>query len=990
MPAKIEKFLEDLFNLFAYKVVLSLVFLIFLFIYFNRYINCLISQYLLVPVKFNYPLLDYVLAILLFVAIIKMYKKIFVDKYFANLNEILVSGAIVFLVEFYREGDFSFEYLKASYGVPYIYFIYIPALFFLLFIFFKWLSFFFQSKTEENSNTYLDDNPIEDPIKDELDYQPIVRKIKEILLNNNYEKSFSIGLVGAWGNGKSSVFKMVNGQITPQKSFIDKAKVYFRDKSIYPIVINFLPYLNHKEEDIISEFFTELSSNLKKYDGVLSEHILNYSEKITNLYKEQNIRDFFKSPSKSSDIPTGVLYVQINEILRKLNKKIIVFIDDLDRLNENEILQVLKLIRNTADFTNIIFLVAMDKDYVVNRLKADDKILDAKYIDKFFQLEIYLPEIPSEKIKEIFINQLLKSPLAANNMFEIELRDALKSKYNLFDEYIKNLRDVKRIINQLIFDYPFFANEIDLKDLMNFIYFKLKFPKAIKSLNDGRNDFLNLNTTVGTGYYELKKKDKDAGSKTITSNIFNVISASKNNVSIGDYIVYDMFKIGDIFPNDYLKIDDSDLVLFIKTLVCLFGDVNQVETTKSIKFENNFRKLMQQKYLETDLLESEFVELFSDAEEKLKQHINDLFSNKKLNQVLTRFEYFNIEDKVNLEKAILILSLIYDSGENFNINSFNVTKLLNEFVKKIVIIDNENNIANWLLEFILPKLSTKNQLLLITELWADVENSKLILDRQSFDDEVVRLFEQYLIDNKETEISPTDYTVYQLYHSAKKINNLKEKLKELFIGYWDTHNIELLCCQITDMGRFTVSTFKISDTAEEFFGSKDDFIRFVNDTNNQTSEIKEFLKLYELMSITNHKYEVLFEFKCSVKMLEKIKTIKELPGRSGFNDMEDVCQVFLETNSQKIVETIVNNHDLKYKYDISYFNHDSLYFLVANIKSITKDVVISFFQDVSNVQSSGESPKEIIRKEAFKFEEFYKRGDDYIKLKSCKPESILK
>lgn len=47
-----------------------------------------------------------------------------------------------------------------------------------------------------------------------------------------------------------------------------------------------------------------------------------------------------------------------------------VVIDDLDRLEGTELMAVLKLIRITANFKNLIFIVAYDKGFVANALKG--------------------------------------------------------------------------------------------------------------------------------------------------------------------------------------------------------------------------------------------------------------------------------------------------------------------------------------------------------------------------------------------------------------------------------------------------------------------------------------------------------------------------------------------------------------------------------------------------------------------------------------------
>lgn len=66
-----------------------------------------------------------------------------------------------------------------------------------------------------------------------------------------------------------------------------------------------------------------------------------------------------------------------NNITKKLAKsklKYIVFIDDIDRLNNKEIKLLMQLIKAVGDFPNIIYVLAFDRDIVANALNDEQKI----------------------------------------------------------------------------------------------------------------------------------------------------------------------------------------------------------------------------------------------------------------------------------------------------------------------------------------------------------------------------------------------------------------------------------------------------------------------------------------------------------------------------------------------------------------------------------------------------------------------------------------
>ncbi|WP_349663712.1 hypothetical protein IZU89_15125 [Cellulophaga lytica] len=82
------------------------------------------------------------------------------------------------------------------------------------------------------------------------------------------------------GNGKSSLISLI------EKEF----EALPLEETLH---LKFLPYLNHNENDIISEFFIQLSSEVNKYSGKLSNQIIDYSDKILKIYKDKSIKDFF-------------------------------------------------------------------------------------------------------------------------------------------------------------------------------------------------------------------------------------------------------------------------------------------------------------------------------------------------------------------------------------------------------------------------------------------------------------------------------------------------------------------------------------------------------------------------------------------------------------------------------------------------------------------------------------------------------------------------
>lgn len=998
---KIENLVESLYKTLTHRRIIFLIIIVLFFFFFQSKIENFIESYLLMPRNFfNFGINLFLIACSIYFSVFFIFK-VMRDKYIPSYNELIfcVLSVLIYHYFSFETKRLSWEFVPLNFTLfhfKYIYLLIIPIYIFLSLLF---LRFFYSIfiKQPKVSNDYLDDAPIDKIENDELEYETIVNKLTDVLKNKNTQKSFTIGLVGPWGNGKSSIINLVINQLQPKKGFLK----LFKESDI--IVINFLPYLNHKEEDIISEFFTSLSNALYKYNGKLSNQILEYSRRLTSFYKEKNLMELIDKKSfKSSDIPSKNLYDEINIRLKEVGKKIIVFVDDLDRLNESEILQVLKLIRNTADFNNTIFVVAMDKDYVINRLKANNEILDSKFIDKFFQLEIYLPEIETTILRNYFVKELLKSKLISISNFENRLSTALDNKYNLFDLYVKNFRDVKRIINQISFEYPFFESELDLKDFMNFVYFKLKFPKLIKILNDNRNTLLAIDGSKKC--YFLPKIKPTTKNTDVTDKLKQGFIVIDKFININKYQIHEDLNLQNQTVNDIINIDKEDYDLLIKTLVCLFGEENLIENNQSIKFENNFRKLMQQKFLSTDLRESEFQMLFEnlkiDQNSKTSDNlpydlIEKIYDEKKVSELLKRFDYSNTEDVEEVKWSILIIGILYEKRVDYDVNERQVLALLDKFVNKRIELNvgRSAGVGNWIVNNLFKViLSIENRLLLYGEVWKTKNFGNLWdIKEEYLADMAVEDFEEYLNEIDVQSLAVNDYSIYKVFHGIKNIGLANIKLKNIFIDFWETQDIEFLCMQMTDLNSFSLSSFKLSETSAEIFGSFDEFITFVESLKANSKNITEFLELYKLLQIAGFSKEIIFEFKKSSKMIKKIELIEESMSKNSLNEDNDRREVFFESNDKELIDKIFSNEMMKVKYIMSSVVYNEKYYLIVNFSKNEEEEIIflGFVQGIiRNIfpntpwQLQGNN----IPMKLKDLSKSFKREDKYFKIISIKPE----
>lgn len=222
--------------------------------------------------------------------------------------------------------------------------------------------------------------------------------------------------------------------------FEDKKQVLKSDIEF----IEFNPWNYQKDEkSIIENFFKVLSSkidisNKAKYKNMNA--LLRYASclldfDLEKVECEENISELKK---------------YICEELKKGNKKYVVMIDDLDRIQPQEALVVFKAVKLLADFPNVIYFLAYDKEHLTNH----QFLQNSNYIQKIIQLEKSVPVIPAAKLKEIFFKRIIQ---IIKNLGDADKAELIKVYDGAINKLIKNIRDINRFDN--CFSLSFIANK---------------------------------------------------------------------------------------------------------------------------------------------------------------------------------------------------------------------------------------------------------------------------------------------------------------------------------------------------------------------------------------------------------------------------------------------------------------------------------------------------------------------------------------------------
>lgn len=235
------------------------------------------------------------------------------------------------------------------------------------------------------------------------------------------------------------------------------------------VEIHFSPWNCTSKDQLLEEYLKLLSNQLNFVIPNIAPKLLQYANIVTGIDLCGYLGNFFTK----KDIST--LKNEIEEILYQTDKKIIVVIDDFDRIQGEEIFNLLKLIGIIANFPNIVNIVAYDKKYICDNLNTYFNSNNAeKYIQKIIPFEFPLPQISHTKMQELF-NVEFKEIIDNTIYNELGLNDNFS---NTIGGYLKNIRDLKQLLSAFEFHYKTFKHQginINITDLL--------FITAIKTFN---------------------------------------------------------------------------------------------------------------------------------------------------------------------------------------------------------------------------------------------------------------------------------------------------------------------------------------------------------------------------------------------------------------------------------------------------------------------------------------------------------------------------
>ena len=376
-----------------------------------------------------------------------------------------------------------------------------------------------------------DDVPKFNPwTEDRLGFSEFAKLLSRVIVSVSAPNGYVIGIQGKWGSGKSTALNFVT-------AYLNKHNEDLQGHEPKVEVVNFRPWMVSGHQDVVAAFFKVLSEELGPKDK--GNWLKQRRKRIGDLSKDatNNLVDLVAKMGVAVDHTGGIAskvggtavkvgvaklidrfladpslqatYDELKDKLRSSGRKFLVLIDDIDRLNDDEVRSIMQMVKTVGQLPNIIYLLSYDREIIWNALDGDRLRVGPRFAEKIVQQEIDLPR-PSKSDLLTLLDSELESVLGSGE-------ESVRWAYIVRDgvtRWIRAPRDIVRLANAVKFSWLALRGEIDSQDLLAMEGLRLFDETAFNWARDNR-DFL-----FNDGFYQLADEEAKASvGQTLVSSL---------------------------------------------------------------------------------------------------------------------------------------------------------------------------------------------------------------------------------------------------------------------------------------------------------------------------------------------------------------------------------------------------------------------------------------------------------------------------------------
>ena len=362
----------------------------------------------------------------------------------------------------------------------------------------------------------ITDSPISKLEEDYLRIEKYAISLSKFIQQS--DTPITVGLQGEWGTGKTSLMSLLLEQFNDEANRNEIASSWVNTweysmfkgaKETTPSVLKGM--LDKLKDSCKERGVWTLKDDAKSTFNKAGKFLSGIANQVVANQTGINVKDAVDSNSESYVAEIAEVKKMISGLIQELIndeknpvKKVVFFVDDLDRILPSDAVEVLESLKNIFDIPNCVFILAIDYDVVVKGLESkfgpktkENEREFRSFFDKIIQVPFTMP------VGAYDISSFLKNKLAELN---VEINDEEVSQITKIVGYTvgNNPRSLKRYLNTfslikiIVLDDDEIDNANDINKIILFatLGIQISYPEIFRLLTQNPN-YLDWNKEFG-------------------------------------------------------------------------------------------------------------------------------------------------------------------------------------------------------------------------------------------------------------------------------------------------------------------------------------------------------------------------------------------------------------------------------------------------------------------------------------------------------------
>ncbi|MGE5352077.1 MAG: P-loop NTPase fold protein [Acidobacteriota bacterium] len=328
-------------------------------------------------------------------------------------------------------------------------------------------------------------SPLSDISLDQLERFSFAKKIAGAIQKRKNDGSVIMGISGIPGEGKTTVLNFLGHELA-------------KFQNLTPLRFN--PSKATSSKRLIKSFFERLSETIEYSDDVpssmrkkITRLLEGYSSFLAPVESElsggKKLKLFKKSPAEIKE--------SLDTCFRKLGKKIVFLVDDLDKTELNEVRTFIRLIKLSANFPNSVFVLSFDEPTLAMQLggggNKENLAKGRRILEKVLHLSLKIPPAGKFRLLEMCYNGIYRILSDLNIDTETVRMKKFKEKFSeAFSYVLKTPRQCNLYLNTISSSLPAYGVGLDNLDFMIVEAIRVFYPVLYEVIRNNPDTFIGV------------------------------------------------------------------------------------------------------------------------------------------------------------------------------------------------------------------------------------------------------------------------------------------------------------------------------------------------------------------------------------------------------------------------------------------------------------------------------------------------------------------